>query len=182
MSRRSKLLLAVAVSVGCASLAGALALARLDERSTPTLDLKPGVPTGVSAAELRSLADARNEDVYWAGSLPARRLELTDTKRGTFVRYLPEKAEIGDEQPLYLTVATYELPRAYAVVAEAANRRGAADRRLPGGGLAVWQTARPTSIYLARAGSDRLVEVFDPDPQRARDLILSGRIRPATGH
>jgi hypothetical protein len=180
MSRRMTLLFAVAVTAGCASLGGALALAWLDEPSTATLDLKPGVPTEASAADLRSLADAK-EELYWAGSLPARRLELTDTERGTFVRYLPEEAELGDKRSLYLTVATYELPRAFAIAREAAKRRGAVDRALPGGAIAVWQAATPTSIYFARAGSDRLVEVFDPDPRRARDLILSGRVRPVAG-
>jgi fermentation-respiration switch protein FrsA (DUF1100 family) len=181
MSRRVTLLFAVAVAAGCASLAGALALASLDGPSAATLDLKPGVPTEASAAELRSLGDERREEFYWAGALPARRLELTDTERGIFVRYLTQEAAVGDKRSLYLTVATYELPRAFAIAREVAKRRGAIDRALPGGAIAVWQAATPTSIYLARAGSDRLVEVFDPDPRRARDLILSGRIRPVAG-
>jgi hypothetical protein len=176
MSRSRTLLLAGAVTVGCASVSGALALASLDRRGAPALELQKGVPIAASAAELRSAGGAG--DVYWAGSVPSRQMELTKTERGTFVRYLPADVDLGDRRALYLTVATYPMPRAFAVATDAAKKPGVVKRAAPGGAIAVWQKKRPTSIYLARAGSDRLVEVFDPDPRRARSLILSGRVVP----
>ena len=181
MSRRGTPLLLVAVATGCASLAAALTIVLADRPSSTKLDLQPGVATETSVDELRSFANSRNAAVYWAGSRSSERLELTETKRGTFVRYLPEEAEVGDGRSLFLTVATYPMPRAFAVATEAARKPGAVERALPGGGIAVWQTERPTSVYFARTGSDRLVEVFDPDPRRARDLIMSGRVRPVPG-
>jgi hypothetical protein len=177
MPKVMPLVLAAAV---CASLVVALAVTR-PEASSKRLQLKQGIPIEASVAQLRSFAGTRQHAVYWAGTIPSQRLELTETKRGTFVRYLPEEAEIGSKRSLYLTVATYRLPRAFAVASEAARRPGAVDRALPGGGIAVWQAARPTSVYVAHPRSGRLVEVFDPDPRRARRLILAGRVRPIAG-
>ena len=181
MSRGMTLLVCAAVTVGSASFVAALALTRLDHGTSSSLQLKQGVPTEASVEELRSFAKAYDEAVYWAGLLPSQRLELTETEHGTFVRYLPEGARVGDTRSSHLTVATYAMPRAFTAAAEAARRPGAIERATPGGGIAVWQAARPTSVYLAHAGSDRLVEVFDPDLRRARGLILSGRIRPIRG-
>lgn len=182
MSRRATLLLVVAVATGCATLAAALMVLLFADRSSPAaFDLELGVPTEASVDELRSFASSGRESVYWAGSRPDERLELTETNRGTFVRYLSGDAEAGDRRSLYLTVATYAMPRAFAVASEAARKPGAIKRTLPGGGIVVWQTERPTSVYLARVGSDRLVEVFDPDPRRARRLIMSGHLRPVAG-
>ena len=181
MSRRATLLLVVAVATGCATLAAALMVFFADRGSPAAFDLELGVPTEASVDELRLFASSRRESVYWAGSRPDERLELTETNRGTFVRYLSGDAEAGDRRSVYLTVATYAMPRAFAVASEAAREPGAIKRTLPGGGIVVWQTERPTSVYLARVGSDRLVEVFDPDPRRARSLILSGHLRPVAG-
>jgi hypothetical protein len=178
MSRRATLLLVVAVATGCASLAAALAVVFADRSARPTFELELGVPTETSVAELRSFASSRSGALYWAGPRSNERLELTETKSGTFVRYLPGDADVGDRRSRYLTVATYAMPRAFAVASEAARRPGAIERELPGGGIAVWRTERPTSVYLAQVGSDRLVEVFDPDPLRARNLVMSGRVRP----
>jgi hypothetical protein len=178
MSRRATLLLAAAVAAGCASLAASFAFAWLDHRSSPTLALEQGVPAEASVDEVRRFAKTEGGTVYWAGAPAAQRLELTDTEAGTFIRYLPEEAEVGDKRSRYLTVATYVVPRAFAVATKAARRPGAVERALPNAGIVVWQAARPTSVYLAHRGSNQLVEVFDPNPRRARDLILSGRVRP----
>jgi hypothetical protein len=138
-----------------------------------------GVPTVLSAEELRSLPDS-TRPIYWAGELPRRRLELTTTERGAFIRYLPVAARVGGRGRA-LTVATYELPSAWDVAQRAARQADARQRRLPDGRIAVWRTTRPTSVYLARPGSAVLVEVFDPDARKARHLSLSGLIQPVRG-
>lgn len=139
--------------------------------STPIAD----VPTVVTPDELRNAASTR--PVYWAGELPQRRLEVTVTERGTFVRYLPAAARVGGREQA-LTIATYQLANAWDVAQRAARRRDAHEQRLSDGRIAVWRTTRPTSVYLARSGSAVLVEVFDPDPRKARHLSLAGLIQP----
>ena len=137
-----------------------------------------GVPTVLSSNELRSLGSSRTP-IYWAGELAGRRLELTTTEQGTFVRYLPVATPVGVRERA-LTVATYELPDAWRVAEQASQQPDARQRKLPDGRIAVWRTTRPTSVYLAQPGSSVLVEVFDPVAKKARHLTLSGLIQPVT--
>jgi hypothetical protein len=141
----------------------------------PPPALTAGVPRAVTAAELRALA--ASQPAHWAGELPARRLEVTKTQSGTFVRYLPPATPVGAETRT-LTIATYELERAWAIAQEAARNPDAQRTTLADGRVAVWRTSRPTSVYLAKPGSDLLVEVFDPEASRARQLTLAGQVRP----
>jgi hypothetical protein len=49
---------------------------------------------------------------------------------------------------------------------------------LKGGGIAVYDSARPTSVYFAYPDSKVQVEVFDPNGRTARNLVASGLIVP----
>jgi hypothetical protein len=42
----------------------------------------------------------------------------------------------------------------------------------------LWSTDRPTSVYVARPGSDLLVEVYSPDADQAKALARSGAVVP----
>ncbi len=46
------------------------------------------------------------------------------------------------------------------------------------GGLAFQYKSRPTSVYLAYPESDYQIEVFDPSPARAVQLVVSGQVKP----
>ena len=139
--------------------------------------IEPGAPSEASVGELRSLAGSVRHRVYWVGSFPGFKMEVTETSRGNvYVRYLPKEIPIGDPSPAYTTVATY--PRRGAFQALAAKRKGLIRTRTSGGGVAVSRTDRPTSVYLAYPGSDLLVEVYAPRAGEARNLALSGRVRP----
>ena len=141
-------------------------------------DTAPGRPREVSVPELRDFAGSKPEPVYWAGPIDGTKLELTETSQGhVFIRYLPELAPVGDDKPLYATVGTYGRRGALEAVRRAGRRRGIVTRRVPGGGLAVWSLARPTSVYVAFPGSQHLIEVFHPNQRNARQLALSGRIQ-----
>ena len=51
--------------------------------------------------------------------------------------------------------------------------------KLPGGGIAVYSKATgATNAYIAEPGVPFQVEVYDPTPGSARDLVTSGRIAP----
>jgi hypothetical protein len=145
-----------------------------DEQSTPR-----GKPTEVTAGELRSLALSAEHPIYWAGTLPGFKFELTHTTRGhVFIRYLPTNVSIGSPRPVYTTIGSYPLRNAYRVARKAAAEPGATRRSAPGGGLAVWRHAQPRTVYLAYPGSEVLVEVYAAGASRARKLALSGRVGP----
>jgi uncharacterized membrane protein len=174
--RRTAALIAVAL-VAVAAVAVVLTLLLGSDDAVDAVEPKPGTPVGVSATALREYARSADGPVFWAGELPGTELELTRTnRRETFVRYLSGDARVGDARPAFATVSTYLYERAYEVTAKSGKRRGMVSRDAPDGGIAVWSKRRPTSVYVAYPGSDRLVEVFDPDAERARELVLSGQV------
>jgi hypothetical protein len=140
--------------------------------------LKPGVPVVVSADHMDSLSGS-TAPIYWAGSFPHRRLEVTTTRSGSFVRYLPPATHAGTHAKT-LTIATYPVADAWQVAQHAAQERGARLARLSDGRVAVWRTSRPTSVYIAQRGSSTLVEVFDPSAAKAHNLSVSGLVQPVT--
>jgi hypothetical protein len=165
--------LVVAAAAGGAA---AMLLGRDDESSA----IPAGVPVAVSGKALSAFAASHAAPVYWAGGLPSRRLELTTSRAGTFVRYLPAGVQAGDPRPTFTTIATYPLPNAYATAAGRRKQPGMASRKTPGGGLAVWNRDKPTSVYVAFPGVSHLVEVYAQKARDARMLALSGRLRPVS--
>jgi hypothetical protein len=131
-----------------------------------------------SPRSLRALARASGHPIYWAGRRPGVKYELTRVTDGRiYIRYLPAGAAIGTKHP-YPIVATYPVPNAYQAVRTAAKKTGAVTFHAPRGGLALYNQGAPTNVYLAYPGSKYQVEVFDPSPSRARQLVRSGTIRP----
>ena len=128
---------------------------------------------------LRALARAAGHPIYWAGAQPQVKYELTQVTDGRiYIRYLPKDVKIGDRRAAYLIVATYPVPNAYKAVRTAAKESGAVTFHTKRGGLAVYNQSAPTNVYLAYPGSKYQVEVFDPNPSRARQLVRSGTVRP----
>ena len=169
--------LAICVALFLGGSAAGIWMLMRPEPSPSAIDVPAqGVPTEVTADELRSLASA-TMPMHWAGELARRRIEVTTIEGGAFVRYLPETAVVGDRTRA-LTIATYELARAWEVAQRAAREPDAKQRRLSDGRIATWRTSRPTSVYLTRPGSPILVEVYDPDAAKARHLTLTGVIQP----
>ena len=156
-----------------ASAGAAFVLTRGDESP------QAGAAAAVSAEALTSFASTHDGPVYWVGPMAARKLELTSNATGTFVRYLPLSASIGNSARA-VTVGTYPMRNAYATAVGRAKATQMTSREAAGGGFAVWSKARPTSVYLAFPGVPQLVEVYSPDADQARTLALSGRIRPVS--
>jgi len=172
---RRKLLLPAVILVALVLLgAGVLALTGVLGGESPSQTAEE-----VSVQELRDFAASSGSAVYWAGALPGRRLELTEAEgNNVFIRYLTDDAVVGDGRPAFTTVGTYAFDGAYREVQRRGKSKGMETRPVPGGGLATWSEKRPSSVYLGFPGSDLLVEVYDPDPQRARALALSSEVGP----
>jgi len=134
-----------------------------------------------SPAELRSLSDQLGHPVYWIGEQSGRTYELTRFNDGrVFIRYLPHGVAVGSRQALFTIVGTYPVPNAHGVLEKLAKKSGELSFTAPHNGLAVFNTSRPTNVYLAYPGSNLQIEVFDPSPDRARKLIMSGQVKPVS--
>lgn len=128
---------------------------------------------------LHKLAGVVDHPIYWAGPRANLTYELTQTADGRiYVRYLPKTVAIGDRRGGYLLVATYPVDNALEAVQNAGRERGAHKIALPSGGLAVYNDSSPTNVYFALPGSNYQIEVYAPEPGRARTLVRSGRITP----
>jgi hypothetical protein len=150
------------------------------KQSAPTtitaIGQKPAAKATTPSA-LRSLSRSLGHPIYWARPQEGRTYELTRTSDGRiFVRYLPPGVPVGAPQALFTIVATYPVHDALGVLKKMAMKRGEASFKAPHEGLAVYDRAHPTNVYLAYPGSNVQIEVFDPSSRRARLLVASGRI------
>lgn len=131
-------------------------------------------PQQVDAAALASQAADLGHPIYWAGKPGDRTLELTvAADNGTLVRYLEPKGGTGPGDAL--TVAMYPVADPYAAAKSAATAEGAMSQTVDGA-LIVGNTANPYNGYLAREDLGLLVEVFDPQPGEAWQLLSEGKI------
>lgn len=139
----------------------------------------PAASQAASVQQLKALAAALGHPIYWAGAQTAVTYELTRTKDGSvYIRYLPRGVSVGDRRPDYLTVGTYPQKRARETLKTTAARNHVPTLKLAGGGLALVDEKHPMSVYVAYPAVDLQVEVYDPSPGRARQLVTSGRIAP----
>ena len=135
-------------------------------------------PVAASASDLTSMAGSLKHQLYWVGQKSGFTYELTKGKSGNvWVRYLPSGTQLGDTRANFLTVGTYPEKNAFENVQAATKRKGAVAVTTPNGGAAVQYTQRPSSIFVSYPGTNLLIEVFDPSPQTARNVVSSGALR-----
>jgi hypothetical protein len=162
---------------GVAALVALLLLTR-DHRSAALPAPNTG-PALVSQAQLERLAETSSHAVYWAGPKDEFSYELTRTSDGrTYVRYLPKGAKAGDPRPDFLVVGTYAQPNSFAYLKRASRSEDAVPFSIANDGLALFNSARPTSVYFTYPGARYQVEVFDPSGNAARTLVLARKITP----
>jgi hypothetical protein len=139
--------------------------------------VKDGKPTIASSQDLRSFAASVGHPVFWAGEFPNLKLELTETAdKKVWVRYLPHGVKAGDKRPLFLTVATYPQPKAFATLEKASRKRGAVGGNVPGGGRLLHTRKNPGSVYIAYPATDYLVELYSPSASQALKLVQAGSV------
>jgi len=163
----------------------------LIDRNEPAATLPPATATAPAAESpgapqrpristvdgISAISGLRGEPVYWAGARAGTAYEVTENAGHVYIRYLNSATQLGSLAPDFLTVATYPRPDAYADIETAAKRPGAVTIAVPGG-LAVYDEATPTSIYLAYRASTQQVEVYSPSALEARRVVESGLVRP----
>lgn len=136
-------------------------------------------PVNLSATGLKTLARAVGDPIYWAGPEPNRLYELTRTTAGkVYVRYLPPDVQAGSPKADFLTIGTYPFPGAYEALEKVAHGK---EQDVPGGGIAVVDEGHPQSVHLAFPGIDYQLEAYDPSPERALEVALSGDVQPVVG-
>jgi hypothetical protein len=114
--------------------------------------------------------------IYWVGERPGSAYELrkTDDNR-IFIRYLPAGVSVGSKKQ-YLTIATYPVKNAFAVTGKLARKSSSVRVGIGKNGVAFYNRESPTNVLLAYRGSGYQVEVYDPSPGRAREVVTSGRV------
>lgn len=131
----------------------------------------------VSRDGLNTLAKALGQTIYWVGPRKHTRYEVRQTSNGIYARYLPTGVKAGDSRR-FLTIGTYSLVNAYGVMKASRREPGDVALNVPGGGIAIIHRRNPTSVYVAYAGSNYQIEVYEPRAAVARQLVLSGRVQP----
>jgi hypothetical protein len=131
--------------------------------------------TAASQADITSLANSLNHPVYWVGSRTGITYELTHQPNGTvIVRYLPNGATVGSSSP-YLSVATYPFPGAYGAL-KGVKASDVVFVKLAHGGIAEFKRSYPSSVHVAWPNVNYQVEVYDPTPGQALDLVKGGAV------
>jgi hypothetical protein len=150
-----------------------------DDESTPE-PASAGVEAKiVSIEELEEFADAAGHDVYWAGPLPGKVLEASETAAGnTQVRYLDEGTKAGEGGAAVLTIGSYPLADAAKAFEGFAERKSSISRSSPDDREVAFSLEKPTSVYFTGTDGDVQVEVYDPNHKRAKSLALSDQVRP----
>jgi hypothetical protein len=132
-----------------------------------------------SSDRLRALSVEAGRPIYWLGPQNNHTYELTRTSQDRiYVRYLPKGTQVGTSSASYPLVGTYPVDNAYNVLKSLANGSGESSFTAPKGGFAVYSASKPTNVYLAYPGTNVQIEVFDPSPTRARELVASGQVVP----
>lgn len=131
----------------------------------------------VSVDSLRDTAAEQEAPIYWAGEQEGTELELSQPDEDrTYVRYLTGDAEAGDPRPDFLTVGTYATADPVAALKRQSREAGGVLAKAPGGATVYFDRDQPGSVYLAYPGVDVQIEVYDPDFERALQLVNSGQI------
>ena len=174
--RRPRPLTRTGLAIGGAVLGAALLAGCGSSGSTTDSNAVSATPT-----TLKTLAQTLKQPIYWVGPRAHVTYERTTLASGRIlVRYLPSGTKVGTSAP-FLTVGTYTLPNAYAATQRAASKPGAVRIKVSTSAIAFSTKAHPLNVWLTYPGSRYQIEVFDPSPGRARQLVESGDVARVPG-
>jgi hypothetical protein len=129
----------------------------------------------ITVAGLRTIAGL-GIPIYWIGEKAGDTYELAKTANDrVYIRYLPSRDDVATRKP-YLTIGTYPMKAAYGITSKLSKLSTSTPVDAGKNAVAFYVTAAPTSVFLAYPGLDYQVEVFDPSPGRASELVSSQQI------
>jgi hypothetical protein len=165
----------IAAVLALAALVAWLAVSGGGGASKPTVAPTPQ-PLTVSTSGLERLQQLLKQPIYWLGEEAGVGYEFTQTpNRRVYLRYLPEGVKPGASGS-YRTVGTYPMANAFAVTKQASLKLGNV-RIAVGGNAVAFAPGRATrNAYVAFPGVPYQVEVYDPSPGRAIQLVASGAV------
>jgi hypothetical protein len=136
-------------------------------------------PVLISQSQLEGLASSLHQPIYWAGPRAGYSYEVTVARGGrVYVRYLPLGLKAGDPRASFVVVGTYTGPGSFVDLKRAAKQAGSVSVGIDRGGIVVFSSQRPASVYFSYPGAKYQVEVYSPSGNAARSLVLGGKITP----
>lgn len=130
----------------------------------------------VSEQGLQKLVAASGKPIYWVGPQQDVRYAVEERSNGqVYVRYLT--AGMKADTIATLTVGTYPMKNAYESTLALGKKSGWKQLDTGTGGPAAFSSSKLTrNVYLAQPGLDYQIEVYDPTPGRAAELVQGGRV------
>lgn len=173
--------LTVLLAIALIALLVWLLFLKSDDSSTGSV--KPGGgPVSTTEQDLVGLSQQVQQPIYWAGTMPGTNMEVAQTSNNyIYLRYLPPDAPKGDSSPDVPFVGTYPTIDAFRNLRNYARHTKGPEVPIQNGGIALRVPGSPTSVYFAYPHEDVQVEMYDPHPGRALNLVKSGTVRPVAG-
>ena len=135
-----------------------------------------GEPHIVTEEELRAFG-TKNGPLYWSGPRDDVDYELTYTTDGSvYVRYLPVGTTPGIDDSKFLTVANYVVENGYEELAARGGTEGYSSATTQNGAVILNSASDDRRAYFAFPDVPHQVEVFDPEPGAALELVSDGSI------
>lgn len=133
----------------------------------------------VSDSEIASLPAEAGHEVFWVGPVTGSEIEFANDDAGNVhIRYLTDGAEAGEPSQAYLNIGSYPFPGAYEATRNLANGKGLV-RVTEHGGVGFFDPSNPYSVIIAWPQQPNLqIEVYDPEKNRALEIVRSGDIVP----
>jgi hypothetical protein len=135
----------------------------------------------VSESDLAGLSAQVGHQVYWAGPQSDAEIEFSSDDTGNVhLRYLTDGAEAGDPDQSYLNIGSYPFAGAYEATRKLSNGPGLV-KVTEHGGIGFFDPDNPYSVIIAWPNQPNLqVEVYDPEKNRALEIVRSGDIVPVS--
>lgn len=132
----------------------------------------------VSEQGLQKLVVTSGKPIYWVGPQQDVRYAVEERSNGqVYVRYL--SAGMKADTIATLTVGTYPMRNAYASTLALGKKSGWKRLDTGTGGPAAFSSSKLTrNVYLAQSGLDYQIEIYDPTPGRAAELVQAGFALP----
>jgi hypothetical protein len=135
----------------------------------------------VSEEELAALPAEVGHEIFWAGPVSGTELEFSNDPAGNVhIRYLTGGAEAGEPTQTYLNIGSYPFEGAYEATRNLSNGEGLI-KVTEHGGVGFYDPSNPYSVIIAWPDQPNLqVEVYDPEKNRALEVVRSGDIVPVS--